>query len=761
MPNKTFQIAFEIAGRMGASFKTAFASTSAQMHQLGAQSVALRGNLKTLDASYRAGVISVESYKNAQARLKAQLEQTQSAQSKLMAAQSQQNEASRNAAAVRGKIVDTAVTAAPLVAATKAAIDFETAMGGVAKQVQGARDDNGNLTPTYYQMQSNVMTLSRDLRMLPSVVADTTAASARMGVQGVDALNDFVKMSVQMGVAFEGSGDEIAEAMAKIANIRGIKIDTSEGREQIRDLADTINYLDDQTTAKGPEIIEVMKRISGTAAQSSFSNNELAALATTMLDLGKTPEIAATGINALMNRLATAPSQSKPFQMALAQLNIDARELQSSYMSNSKGTIFDLLEKVNSLDKPQQAEILTGLFGAEYQDDISSLASGIDKLRGNMDLLNDSARQGSMEKEFSAKMKLTASSIDAVKQSAAETGIALTNTFLPSVQMVAGSMQKGAQAMANFQQQHPQLTNAIMMTTAGIIGFRLAWLATVFVMGQAKDMYAGLKLLSASHNAQLVASRTSMLLTAGATKAAAAGQWLFNASLYGCPVVWIVAGLAAIAAAGYLLYQNFDKVKAFCETMWDSPTAKMIMFATGPIGWLIGAGIGLIANWDTVKAWFTTLWNDPSAAVDQFTGYIRSQFDSAFNWLSEKWNWVKSIFSSPIQATVQASASAGGAQIYANAAGGIYGQGAFLTTFAEESPEAAIPLDGSARAVSLWEKAGDMLGVSRGGNSYQFTFAPVIPDGNPETMAEVQRQQESFFDQAREFSHQQERVSYG
>ena len=46
-----------------------------------------------------------------------------------------------------------------------------------------------------------------------------------------------------------------------------------------------------------------------------------------------------------------------------------------------------------------------------------------------------------------------------------------------------------------------------------------------------------------------------------------------------------------------------------------------------------------------------------------------------------------------------------------NAAGGIYPKGAFLTTFAEDSPEAAIPLNKSARAINLWQQAGQMLGV--------------------------------------------------
>ena len=63
------------------------------------------------------------------------------------------------------------------------------------------------------------------------------------------------------------------------------------------------------------------------------------------------------------------------------------------------------------------------------------------------------------------------------------------------------------------------------------------------------------------------------------------------------------------------------------------------------------------------------------------------------------------------------SSTGGGQDVSHNADGGIYRKGAFLTTFAEESPEAAIPLDGSRRAVSLWQQAGQMLGMLPEGGS--------------------------------------------
>ena len=46
------------------------------------------------------------------------------------------------------------------------------------------------------------------------------------------------------------------------------------------------------------------------------------------------------------------------------------------------------------------------------------------------------------------------------------------------------------------------------------------------------------------------------------------------------------------------------------------------------------------------------------------------------------------------------------------ASGGIFNKGAFITSFAEDSPEAAIPIDGSRRAIALWQKTGELLGIN-------------------------------------------------
>ena len=111
-----------------------------------------------------------------------------------------------------------------------------------------------------------------------------------------------------------------------------------------------------------------------------------------------------------------------------------------------------------------------------------------------------------------------------------------------------------------------------------------------------------------------------------------------------------------------------------------------------------------------------------SGAASDSTGAISSLASSsagASGSISGLGAAAQSAISSLLSAGASAAASIGSAvgnavarlNISQNAKGGIYNHGAFLTWFAEKSPEAAIPLDGSDRAINLWQTAGQLLGV--------------------------------------------------
>jgi hypothetical protein len=113
--------------------------------------------------------------------------------------------------------------------------------------------------------------------------------------------------------------------------------------------------------------------------------------------------------------------------------------------------------------------------------------------------------------------------------------------------------------------------------------------------------------------------------------------------------------------------------------------------------------------------------------------------------------------------------------VKSNAEGGIYSS-PILTTFAEEGPEAAIPLDGSDRAKNLWAKAGQILGTLSGsasdsgvisgtGGGVQVSFSPTINIQGNASKDDVQSALSLSLDELRnmlsEIERENGRVSFG
>lgn len=135
---------------------------------------------------------------------------------------------------------------APVMAAVKSYSSMEDAMKGVAKQMNGLRDDNGNRTRQYYDMQDAIKAASEVLPMENGAIdyAALVEGGARMGVTNRDDpyedqkrdLLAFASTAAKAATAFELPADELAEGLGKIAQL--YKVPT----RNIEQLGDALNY---------------------------------------------------------------------------------------------------------------------------------------------------------------------------------------------------------------------------------------------------------------------------------------------------------------------------------------------------------------------------------------------------------------------------------------------------------------------------------------------------------------------------------------
>lgn len=355
-----------------------------------------------------------------------------------------------------------AVIGAPVVMAVQQYASFEDAMLGVARQMKGARDENGKLTASYYEMANELQAMSERLPMAANELAAITEAGAKMNVQGKKDLLAYTETTAIMAEAFQLPVDEIGLKMGQVAELYKIPI------SNIKELGDTINWLDDGAMSQGGDIIDVLQRMAGTAATVNMEYKQAAALASSFLSTGSKREVAGTASNAVMRELAIATMQSKKFMEGLDMIKMSASNVQAGMSQNATGTILKVLDAINNLPKNKQLEATTRLFGKEFGDDVSKLANNVSEYRRQLQLVNDPNAIGSMDKEMQARLQNLNAQYETTTNQVSNLSAGLGSTLKPAlidVLSVVGSVLSSIKAWTV---QHPVLTGYIVKGVAAL-----------------------------------------------------------------------------------------------------------------------------------------------------------------------------------------------------------------------------------------------------------------------------------------------------
>ncbi|WP_460208658.1 phage tail tape measure protein [Escherichia coli] len=531
-----------------------------------------------------------------------------------------------------------AATLAPVAAAVKSYSSLEDAMKGVAKQVNGLRDDSGNRTPQYEEMQRAIMDASEKLPMANGAVdyAALVEGGARMGVANSDDpwqkqkadLLSFASMAAKASVAFELPADQLSESLGKIAGL--YKIPT----QNIEQLGDAINYLDDNAKSKGSDIIDVLQRVGGLASQLDYK--QAAALGSTFLTLGTPAEVAASATNAMVRELSIATVQGKNFMQGLDALGLSAEKVQKSMSVDAMGTIISVLEASKKLAPDQQVANLTQIFGKEFGDDAQKLANNLPELRRQIELTQGAAAKGSMNREsdinkasLSAQWQLTKTGAVNAFSSAGETLRDPLMDIMLTVSKVVGSVRRWVEA-------NPALVGSIMKVTAAIGALLVVMGGLMLSIGAVLGPMALVRLSFTS----LAWEGGIARLTGGVMRLGGAFQWLAGSPMQ------------ALLSAGRMVF---------------GPLITLLAGISAPVWGLIAlfaaVAVAVIKFWQPIKAFFSGFFTGLMAGLQPITQSFNAVFaplapifNSIGNAISGVWEWFTKLLE-PIQFSSEALAS--------------------------------------------------------------------------------------------------------
>ncbi|MBJ8932228.1 phage tail tape measure protein [Citrobacter freundii] len=442
---------------------------------------------------------------------------------------------------------------APVMAAVKSYASMEDAMKGVAKQVNGLRDDNGNRTKQFYDMQDAIKAASEQLPMENGAIdyAALIEGGARMGVTKQDDpyedqkrdLLAFASTAAKAATAFELPADELAEGLGKIAQL--YKVPT----RNIEQLGDALNYLDDNAMSKGADIIDVLQRMGGVADRLDY--RKAAALGSTFLSLGAAPEIAASASNAMVRELSIATMQSKRFFEGMDLLKLNPAEIEKQMTTDAMGTIQRVLEKVNKLPKDKRLSAMTMVFGKEFGDDAAKLANNLPELQRQLKLTSGNEANGSMQKESDINKDSLSAQWLLVKTGAQNAFSSLGETLRQPLMDIMDSVKRVTGALRRWVEANPQLAGTLMKVAAATAAITVALgtlaVAVAAVLGPIAVIRFGLSVLGI---------KTLPSVTAAVTRTGSALSWLA-----GAPLSLLRRGMASSGGSAGLLSAPLNSLR--------------------------------------------------------------------------------------------------------------------------------------------------------------------------------------------------------
>lgn len=278
----------------------------------------------------------------------------------------------------------------------------------------------------------------------------------------------------------------------------------------------------------------------------------------------------------------------------------------------------ELQKGLSRMDDITRAQFLTEMFGDEGAKAIIPLVSKTDELAAGYKEVGAAVKENIVDKNMAEYLKLTSTRMAAAKEQAMLLGMKIGNVLLPPVTKMLEYGGKLADKIGEWAEAHPFITKLVVGVVAAGVALNLAGAAIMYVGAGFSSFFTLLQ------NGNLFIKTFRVAMSGGSLEglkfAKVAG--LLSKGIFGLgkaftlifsPGGLILLGIAAVVAAVWYLYKNWETVK------------------TGLMAWWKTLG----EMWDSFCAKFPTASNVIKGAVDLIVGYYKGLWSA----LKKVWEW--------------------------------------------------------------------------------------------------------------------------
>lgn len=376
--------------------------------------------------------------------------------------------------------------------------------------------------------------------------------------------------------------------------------------EEMNRVSDVLTATFTRSNTDLRQLGETMTYAGPIAAQLGVSLESMAAMAGTMADNGIRGSMAGTSLRAGLSRMVAPVGKG---QAALDKLGVSVKDA-SGKLRDADEILKDVGKSMRKFDQASQIRMKKDIFGEEAMVGMGAVIDAV--MNGRYDALKTANMGAEGEADKNAKVK-----IDNLKGDLKQLESAWEDLGIEIQENVDSPLRRVTQALTDFigkvgqwMKEHPKMTQAL-----AVGGIAIATLVTAL---------GALALAAAAVIVPFAAMRLSLFMLTGSQGFGGlmvAGSNAINLIGGGFSLLLSPVGLfvAAIVAAGVLIYKYWEPIKAFFGGFWDGFTS-----ALAPIGVAFSATFA------------------PFAPI----------FDGISNAVSKVWNWFKELLS-PVQLSAE------------------------------------------------------------------------------------------------------------
>ena len=349
----------------------------------------------------------------------------------------------------------TAFVSIPIAAAMKeaatASITFDAALVAAQKTTGLLDSEVGRLSGTAGTLSGELRKMAQNVATPIELLGKLAEQAGQLGVRGVSDLTKFVRVAEIMGQTTDIAATDAIETFGRLAKALGVS--TDDAASFIMQLANTVNMLENTTTASASDIADGMRNAISAASGFKIAAADLAGFIATMYDFG----VGALESGTMFSRMASYVTTKTADLADLTGKSV--AEIRAAFDKDFVGGLLGVIQAIGDVESAsEQMAIASDLFGVRASRGVILLANQFkDGLIPNIAAARAEFESGtSIIDEYVDAMSSTEAQIGVLMNNLKVLGITLGDTFLPIVntllQYVVPAIQMITEAFVNLEQ---------------------------------------------------------------------------------------------------------------------------------------------------------------------------------------------------------------------------------------------------------------------------------------------------------------------